>query len=114
RLIPHNSPLMSPSAKKWLTFSLRWGIAVVGIWLVIRQISLHDRVWVIQNNQLFSLRLAQDNGGGGEQAGEYAVFDGKDAIPHDQTANKPERKNVLLKSGGRPASLIGVDLTGDL
>jgi glycosyltransferase 2 family protein len=32
--------------KKWSLFTLRWGIAVVGIWYVVRNISLHDTVWV--------------------------------------------------------------------
>ena len=37
---------MQPAAKQWLRFSLRWGIAVLGIWFVVRNISLYDTVRV--------------------------------------------------------------------
>src|SRR5437868_1502459 len=100
RLIHHNHPSMSQKVKKWLTFSLRWGIAVVGIWLVIRQISLYDRIWVIQNNQLVSQRLWQEVSAATEQAQEYRTFDPADPagkmVPRSMTANKPEKKEVRL------------------
>lgn len=109
---------MNQRAKKWITFSLRWGIAVVGIWLVLRQISLYDRVWVIQNNQLVSQRLWQSVSASSEQAQEYRVYDPADSagkvIPRSTTANKPEKKEVALKTNALAAQLIGVDLSGDL
>lgn len=37
---------MQPAAKKWLRFTLRWGIAVLGIWFVVKNISLYDTVRV--------------------------------------------------------------------
>ncbi len=33
--------------KKWLTFAVRWGIAIAGIYLVLSNISFHDRVQVL-------------------------------------------------------------------
>jgi uncharacterized protein (TIRG00374 family) len=35
---------MSPRTRKWLKFTLRWGIAAAGIFYVLKNISLHDRV----------------------------------------------------------------------
>ena len=32
--------------RKWLKFALRWGIAVLGIWWVLANLSLHDRVLI--------------------------------------------------------------------
>ena len=34
-------------AKHWALFGLRWGVAAVGVWLVVKNISLHDQAWVI-------------------------------------------------------------------
>ncbi len=38
---------MTTTTKKWLKFSIRWGIAVAGIWYVLANINLWDRVMVI-------------------------------------------------------------------
>ena len=38
---------MSSTAKHWLKFTLRWGIAVFGIWYVISNMSLRDRVFIL-------------------------------------------------------------------
>jgi uncharacterized membrane protein YbhN (UPF0104 family) len=37
---------MAPATKKWLKFFLRWGVAVLGVWFVVKNISLHDTVRV--------------------------------------------------------------------
>jgi uncharacterized protein (TIRG00374 family) len=35
---------MQPRVKKWIKFSLRWGIAILGVWFVVKNISLYDQV----------------------------------------------------------------------
>lgn len=40
---------MGPQAKKWLKFSLRWGIAIVGITIVVSKMSLYDKTVVDAN-----------------------------------------------------------------
>lgn len=35
---------MATATKKWLKFFLRWGVAVLGVWFVVKNISLHDTV----------------------------------------------------------------------
>jgi len=37
---------MTPAKKKWIKFFLRWGVAVVGVWFVVSNISLYDTVRV--------------------------------------------------------------------
>ncbi len=37
---------MKPATKKWIKFFLRWGVAVVGVWFVVSNISLYDTVRV--------------------------------------------------------------------
>src|SRR5262245_47316804 len=50
------------SAKRWLLFALRWGIAIVGIYWVIANISLHDRILVAdpRDGWPMSIRLPDD------------------------------------------------------
>jgi len=38
---------MKKHAKKWLGFGLRWGIAVIGVYLVVKNIAFRDRVIVL-------------------------------------------------------------------
>jgi len=41
---------MKPKTKKWVKFGFRWGIAVLGIFYVLKNISLHDQV-IIQDTE---------------------------------------------------------------
>src|SRR4051812_18183694 len=106
---------MRPKVKTSLKFLLRWGIAVVGIWLVIRQMSLYDRVWVVQGNQLVALRLAHE-APPDVREGQSFMVEGNHTIPWDQTAQKPEKKAVAIQSPTGPVTvpLVGVDLRGDV
>jgi uncharacterized protein (TIRG00374 family) len=51
---------MSPKAKSWLKNLLRWGVAVFGIWYVVSNISLFDRVMIAspRSGWPVSVRLA--------------------------------------------------------
>ena len=45
--------------KRWLTFAVRWGIAVAGIYIVLANISFYDRVQVLDpaTNAIHKLRV---------------------------------------------------------
>jgi len=121
---PTSPPLTSRQrALKWLKFILRWGIAVVGIWLVVQQIYLNDRVWVIENDQLVAKRLWQAAPANPNEPQTFRVEDAKVKKPEglpvvwDATANKPDLKSVKISApGGKTIEvpLIGLDIRGDL
>jgi len=56
--------------KKWATFSLRWGIAIVGMYIVISNISLRDTVFLLgkDKTQLVRAQLAEPVAAGFESA----------------------------------------------
>jgi uncharacterized protein (TIRG00374 family) len=64
---------MSASAKKWLKFAVRWGIAVFGIWWVLSNLSWHDRVMIASpiDGWPVSLRLARP---ATEDASSFSVY----------------------------------------
>jgi uncharacterized membrane protein YbhN (UPF0104 family) len=101
---------MAPSVKKWLTFSLRWGIAVVGIWWVISQITWRDRVTILDaTNRPVQVRLA-NNPHLGE--GQFQLLDGRIVFLSD-LVSEPDAKKISL-AGGQTAELLALDLTSDL
>jgi uncharacterized protein (TIRG00374 family) len=70
---------MQPRTKKWLQFSLRWGVAILGVWFVVKNISLYDQVRIQdpgtglpvsvtlaepadENSQAFSIYLPDGSG----------------------------------------------------
>src|SRR5437016_4808809 len=48
--IRQNRGSMKHRAKKWLLFVLRWGVAVAGIWWVISNMTLRDRVTIVDEH----------------------------------------------------------------
>ena len=50
--------------KRWLTFAVRWGIAVAGIYIVLANISFYDRVQVLDpaTNAIHKLRVLNNAG----------------------------------------------------
>ena len=69
-------PKKKQQLKKWLTFSLRWGIAVVGIWWVLSQITWRDRVTLLDaSNRPHMVRLADFPP---FDAAEFHVYDAGD------------------------------------
>jgi uncharacterized protein (TIRG00374 family) len=81
---------MQPAVKKWLKFTLRWGIAVVGVWFVVKNISLHDTVRMQDpaDGRPVTVRLAEPARSEDQQ---FVVYD-----PHDstQTLSVPREKLV--------------------
>src|SRR5215218_1304431 len=112
RLIPHNRPSMNQRVKKWLTFVLRWGIAVVGIWWVISQITWRDRVTILNpNNRPAEVRLADNQP---LDAREFKLIDGR-TVDRFTLVSLPDTKKVTLgPAGGPTAELLALDLTWDL
>ncbi len=51
---------MKSKVKKWSLFTIRWGIAIAGIWFVLSNITLHDTVYVLSpdKTRLEARRLA--------------------------------------------------------
>ncbi|HEV7297830.1 MAG TPA: lysylphosphatidylglycerol synthase transmembrane domain-containing protein [Tepidisphaeraceae bacterium] len=111
---------MQPAVKKWLKFVLRWGVAVLGVWFVVRNISLYDQVRVqdpqtgrpvavhllepaTEHDQTF--KLADD-----APAGMPAV------VPRDQLVARSQydRLEIITDSAGRrTVDVLGLKVPAD-
>jgi len=102
---------MSPKSKKWLTFTLRWGIAVVGIWWVLSQITWRDRVTTLDaQTRPVSKRLADTPP---LDAQQFQLLDGR-TLDRSQLINLPDQKTVTLAADKSTVDLLGLDLSPDL
>jgi uncharacterized protein (TIRG00374 family) len=91
---------MNQRAKKWITFVLRWGIAVVGIWWVVAQMEFRDRVWILDPKNYpvpATLSAYPDKG---EQSAVFEIWDPwtyqKRSIARDAVVNRPDQKEMVL------------------
>jgi hypothetical protein len=110
---PETPPSASHRARKWLTFILRWGIAVVGIVWVISQMSFWDKVLVVNANGIpVAMKLAESNAN--EYQAEYRVVGRDTPVPRSETVNRPDRKKIELAERGSEVPLLGLDLSGKL
>src|SRR4051812_10829603 len=112
-LIPHNRPSMKQRVKKWLTFTLRWGIAVVGIWWVISQITWRDRVTTLDGRNRPDIQRLADNQP--LSGGPFTLLDGR-VVQASEIFSLPDAKQVTLASAprGPNAELLALDLTPNL
>jgi hypothetical protein len=91
---------MSPGVKKWAMFTIRWGIAVAGIWYVATKISWRDQVIVLGAGNLpYKVRLAEP---AEENAATVKILDavpGIDdpVIPTSALVSEADRKEVELR-----------------
>jgi uncharacterized protein (TIRG00374 family) len=119
---PHNPcPIMHKSVKHWTMFILRWGIAVVGIWYVIANISWRDRALILdpQTHRPIEVRLAQP---ADDHFARIWILDPIDGTKHQvfrsDLVNAPDQKHVTVKNldgqGTRSAALLALDLSDDL
>jgi len=116
---------MSERARKLITFTLRWGIAVFGIYYVISNMSLYDRVMMMRPGQWpVSARLTRE-------ASDQSTFDVIDpdglplalqrqgpltkGAPAVQLLVKGDRAKVTILYAGRPVvkELLGLKVTDD-
>jgi len=101
---------MSQKRKNWLTFALRWTIAIVGIWWVLSQITWRDRVTSLDaNNRPVQHRLANTPP---LDAQQFKLLDGR-TIDRSQLISLPDQKSVTLTDKST-AELLGLDLSPDL
>src|SRR5687767_12024794 len=109
---------MRDRAKRYLLFSLRWGIAVFGIWWVVSNMSLRDHVIALDgDNRPFRATLA---GPAAETAQSFDIVDPTTGqtrtVARTQVVNKPEKKNPkvdrLTPDGPKQVPLLGLDLSG--
>jgi uncharacterized protein (TIRG00374 family) len=78
--------------RKWVLFTLRWGVAVVGIWYVVKNISLHDRVLLPDaTGRPVEARLVA---AADESAASFEVYD-----PLTGDKRTVERTDLLTKAG---------------
>jgi uncharacterized protein (TIRG00374 family) len=93
-----------------LKFLLRWGIAVVGIWWVISQMSFLDKVLVVGSNGIPQpMTLSEPDAKENQDA--YHVVGRDKPVPRSDTANKPDRKTVKLEGQAGEVKLLGLDLS---
>lgn len=100
---------MKTKLKKWSKFTLRWGIAVFGIWYVLAKTSFHDRVMILgDSDRLVAVRVVD---GTSETAPQFKQADGPAIIFRDQVWTTAERPSVEIAGpAGMPekARLIAV------
>jgi uncharacterized protein (TIRG00374 family) len=109
------------SARHWAFFGARWLVAAVGVWLVVKNMSLHDQALVILNPATnmpvqVSLRTSATEG-----SPIFQVIDPNDSskvisVPGTNVLNAPDTKRVDRVVGGQTKSvaLLGLDLGGTL
>jgi uncharacterized protein (TIRG00374 family) len=106
--------MQRPKAGKLFRFILRWTIAIVGVYWVVTNIHLNDRIQVLDAQNLpFDAVLVE----GDENAPQFTYVDpttGQNAVaPRDRVINGPDQKTVTL-ADGKPAALLGMRLVGDI
>jgi uncharacterized protein (TIRG00374 family) len=111
----NEKPKSKKGPKHWALFCLRWGIAVVGVWIVLSQMSLRDRVWAILDgsNRPQRVSLAQET----PDTAAFFPIEGGPTVPASQVVNEPYTKTAELRPAGRGATkvyVLGLDLSGDL
>ena len=110
----HRPPyMMKKQIKKWAKFTLRWGIAVFGIWYVLAKTSFHDRVIILdQNDRPLAVRVVENLH---ESDASFQAFDPPSdvpaIIPRDDVWTMAERHSVTITApDGKPekVSLLAV------
>lgn len=109
---------MTPSAKKWIKFTLRWGIAVVGMWWVVAQISWRDQVLVLgARNRPVEAKLAAPADENFIQVQIIDPWTGRlREVPRNELVHQPDRESVTVETdrGPQEVDLLALDLSYDL
>jgi glycosyltransferase 2 family protein len=104
--------------KQWLMFSLRWGIAVAGVWYVVAHMSIRDQAWVILNHQTEIPQQVSLEYSVPENSPTFPVLhDGKVIdVPRSDVVNEPDPNIAMLVTpdGSKKVYVLGLNLTGDL
>jgi uncharacterized protein (TIRG00374 family) len=115
--------------KHWALFGLRWGVAAVGVWLVVKNMSLHDQALVVLDTATNRPQMVGLNTGvqdtGVENAAVFPVIDPSGSgrmidVPRARVLNPPDVKKVDCVVPGNERGgvvsrfLLGTDISGDL
>src|SRR5690348_13707700 len=85
---------MKTNLKTWAKFTLRWGIAVFGIWYVLAKTSFHDRVMILgDDNKPISVRIID---GARDSDAVFNQYGGLAVIQRDQVWTPAERRSVEI------------------
>ena len=109
----HAPQSVSKRISKWLKFSLRWGVAVIGIWWVVNQMSFLDKVLVVNGNGVpVLMTLAEPDAQDNQEV--FHVVGREKPVPRAEVVNKPDRKKVQVEGQTGEVKLLGLDIEGDL
>lgn len=107
--------------RHWALFGLRWGIAVVGVWLVVSKMTIRDQAWVILDHTTMRPQQMSLANYVPEDASAFPVRDPKGGavidVPREDVVNEPDPKTALMWGPAdslRKMSVLGLDLAGDL
>ncbi|MCC7351289.1 MAG: flippase-like domain-containing protein [Phycisphaerales bacterium] len=110
---------MNQRLTKWAKFTLRWGIAIVGITLVVRNMYFRDRVTFLDDRMRpVQAAVASRN----EADKTYRVVDPRDGkyrmVGQDELVNQPDQQHqpILIQDGRgtKKVYLLALDLSPDL
>jgi uncharacterized protein (TIRG00374 family) len=109
---------MNPKAKKTALFILRWGIAIAGIWWVVANMSLRDKVMVLDDHNI--PHSAVLTAPASEDDLTFHVINPRTGLPDTVAAsrviNAPDREQVVAEVNGKTqkVKLLGLNLEGDI
>jgi glycosyltransferase 2 family protein len=107
---------MSKKLRKVASFTIRWGIAVVGIWLVVSKMSMDDRTLVADARLRPQSMIVVRQTASGAYLLEDPHTGRTQEYPVDQLLSKPDREKVKVKEDdGRlhEVSLLAIETAGD-
>lgn len=92
---------MKPVVKKWLKTFVRWGIAIAGVWYIVANISLYDRVMIAdaKDGRPMPVRLIEN---ASESDPTYTVEmpdRSRREVAHDELLVKCELDKAVIKDG---------------
>ncbi|MDB5354872.1 MAG: hypothetical protein JWN24_1325 [Phycisphaerales bacterium] len=96
---------MKKQAKKWLTFTLRWGIAVAGIVWVLAKTPFRDQLTLLEpGNKLVQARVLHDPP---ESSQSFEIIDPNTRkprfVPRNEVWTQPDGRSIRLREPSGPA-----------
>jgi uncharacterized protein (TIRG00374 family) len=96
---------MKKTAKKWITFTLRWGIAVAGIVWVLAKTPFRDQLTLLEpGNKLVQALVLHD---APENAAAFEIIDpvthNPRLVPRDEVWTQPDGRSIRLRVPTGPA-----------
>src|SRR6185437_1612920 len=94
---------MKHKARKWFTFSIRWGIAIAGIWWVLSKTPFHDQlIFVAGNGKLVRAQVLNEPA---EDAPQFKVYDKAtgttQTIARSHVWTQPDESSVKAELEGK-------------